>query len=214
WGNLTVTIGCLSRSVRDTARWFDVCNGHDARDPLSLPRLEESWEAELGTHLGELRGLRVAVVPDWGGATVSPVMWDVLEAAAADLIHDAGLARVDGIDTALPRMGAAWSLSGMVAIAAELGGRWPGGEDDLTPEIRSGLRQATGRYSAEARARIDRRRMELNGAMARVFDVERGGVDLVITASTPDVAFAAEGPLPASFGGVEAPKGQGNNGLL
>ncbi|MGZ4724322.1 MAG: amidase, partial [Ilumatobacteraceae bacterium] len=29
YGNLTVTIGCLSRSVRDTARWFDVCNGHD-----------------------------------------------------------------------------------------------------------------------------------------------------------------------------------------
>ncbi|HAP77862.1 MAG TPA: hypothetical protein DCR14_17490, partial [Acidimicrobiaceae bacterium] len=31
YGNLTVTIGCLSRSVRDTARWFDVCNGYDAR---------------------------------------------------------------------------------------------------------------------------------------------------------------------------------------
>ncbi len=214
WGNLTVTVGCLSRSVRDTARWFDVCNGHDPRDPLSMPRLDESWEAELGEHLGELRGLRVAVVADWGGATVSPAMWDVLEEAAADLIHDAHLTRVDGVDTSLPRMGAAWSLSGMVSIAAELGDRWPACEDDLTPEIRSGLRQATGRYSAEARARIDRRRMELNEAMARVFDVERGGVDLVITASNPDVAFAAEGPLPASFGGVEAPKGQGNNGLL
>jgi aspartyl-tRNA(Asn)/glutamyl-tRNA(Gln) amidotransferase subunit A len=111
-------------------------------------------------------------------------------------------------------MGAAWSLSGMVAIAAELGERWPACEEDLTPEIRSGLRQAAGRYSAEARARIDRRRMELNEAMARVFDVSNGGVDLVITASNPDVAFAAEGPLPAIFGGVEAPKGQGNNGLL
>ena len=59
-----------------------------------------------------------------------------------------------------------------------------------------------------------RRRMELNEAMAGVFDVANGGVDLVITASNPDVAFAAEGPLPAVFGGVEAPKGQGNNGLL
>ena len=33
YGNLTVTIGCLSRSVRDTARWFDVANGHHAARP-------------------------------------------------------------------------------------------------------------------------------------------------------------------------------------
>jgi aspartyl-tRNA(Asn)/glutamyl-tRNA(Gln) amidotransferase subunit A len=37
-------------------------------------------------------------------------------------------------------------------------------------------------------------------------------VDLVITASNPDVAFTAEGPLPHTFGGVKA--GAGNNGLL
>lgn len=36
-GNLTVSTGCVSRSIRDTARWFDIANGHDARDPLSLP---------------------------------------------------------------------------------------------------------------------------------------------------------------------------------
>src|SRR4029078_3004608 len=77
-GNLTVTIGCLSRSVRDTARWFDVCNGYDGRDPLSLPRTA-GWGRELGESVDSLRGLRVAVVPDWGGATVSPAMWAVLE---------------------------------------------------------------------------------------------------------------------------------------
>src|SRR3954462_4501758 len=90
YGNLTVTIGCLSRSVRDTARWFDVCNGYDARDQFSLPRTE-GWERELGTHIDELRGLRVAVVPDWGKATVSPAMWTALEAAADALIADAGM---------------------------------------------------------------------------------------------------------------------------
>jgi Asp-tRNA(Asn)/Glu-tRNA(Gln) amidotransferase A subunit family amidase len=52
-GAMTVTHGCLSRSVRDTARWFDVCNGRDPREPLSLPRVE-GWEAGLGTHLDEL----------------------------------------------------------------------------------------------------------------------------------------------------------------
>ena len=37
--------------------------------------------------------------------------------------------------------------------------------------------------------------MEVNEAMARIFDPV-DGVDLVITASNPDVAFAADGPLP------------------
>ena len=33
-GNYTTTTGGLTRSVRDTARLFDVANGHDGRDPL------------------------------------------------------------------------------------------------------------------------------------------------------------------------------------
>src|SRR6185436_1963270 len=44
--------------------------------------------------------------------------------------------------------------------------------------------------------------------MAAIFNE----VDLVITASNPDVAFDADGPLPDTFGGVAA--GRGNNGLL
>ncbi|HYV00944.1 MAG TPA: amidase, partial [Actinomycetota bacterium] len=34
---MTVVLGCLARSVRDVARWFDACAGHDPRDPYSLP---------------------------------------------------------------------------------------------------------------------------------------------------------------------------------
>src|SRR6476659_1994095 len=100
-GSMTVTVGCLSRSVRDSARWFDVCNGHDPREPLSLPRVE-GWEAGLGQRVEELSGVRVAVVSDWCAAVVSPVRWEWLELAAADLIADCGLVRVDGVDTSLP----------------------------------------------------------------------------------------------------------------
>jgi aspartyl-tRNA(Asn)/glutamyl-tRNA(Gln) amidotransferase subunit A len=206
-GNYTVTIGCTARSVRDTARWFDVCNGSDARDPFSLARVD-GWEAGLGSHLDTLRGRRVTVVPDWGGAAVSPVMWELLEAAATDLIADAGLQRVDDVDTRLPRMGAAWSISGMLSVRAALGDHWPDCADQLTPEMRYGLETTAGHYGTEARAKIERRRMELNGAMAALFEQ----VDFVITASNPDVAFAAEGPLPDTFGGV--PAGVGNNGRL
>lgn len=210
YGNLTVTTGAMARSVRDTARWFDVCNGHDPTDPLSLPRVE-GWERGLGSHLGGLRGSKVAVVPNWGGATVSPIMWELLEAAATDLIADCGLRRDDSVDTSVPPMGREWSLSGMIAIRALLGERYPDCADDLSPEMAYGLATTQGRYTEAGRAQIEAKRNEVNQAMARIFDAN-DGVDFVITASNPDVAFDAEGPLASVFGGVEA--GAGNNGRL
>jgi aspartyl-tRNA(Asn)/glutamyl-tRNA(Gln) amidotransferase subunit A len=42
---MTTVLGCLTRSVRDTARYFDTCNGFDRRDPLSLPRVD-GWEGD------------------------------------------------------------------------------------------------------------------------------------------------------------------------
>ena len=205
YGNLTVNIGGMTRSVRDTARWFDICNGHDTTDPLSLPKVS-GWEAELGST--PVAGLRVAIVPDWGGAVVSPAMWNVLLEAADHLVASAKLRRIDGVNTALPRMGAAWSISGMIEIASALGDMWPACADDLTPEMRMGLQLTEGRYNASERAKIEARRTALNMRMAEIFQQ----VDLVITASNPDVAFIAEGPLPNTFGGVKA--GAGNNGLL
>jgi len=205
YSNLTVNIGGMTRSVRDTARWFDICNGHDTSDPLSLPKVS-GWEAGLGST--PVAGLRVAIVPDWGGAVVSPAMWNVLLEAADHLVASAKLRRIDGVNTALPRMGAAWSISGMIEIASALGDMWPACADDLTPEMRMGLQLTEGRYNASERAKIEARRTALNMRMAEIFQQ----VDLVITASNPDVAFIAEGPLPNTFGGIKA--GAGNNGLL
>jgi aspartyl-tRNA(Asn)/glutamyl-tRNA(Gln) amidotransferase subunit A len=208
-GNLTTVTGCVTRSVRDTARWFDVTSGHDSRDQLSLPNVGK-WEPELGSFTQALRGLRVAVVPDWGGAVVSPAMWEVLSAEADQLIAEHGWKRVD-IDTSLPSMGAAWSISGMLSIHAQLGELWPDCADVLTPEIRMGLTATIDRYGPEARARIEARRVALNERMSEIFNASTG-VDLVLTASNPDIAFDAEGPLPSTFGGVRA--GAGNNGKL
>jgi len=208
-GNLTVVSGCVSRSVRDTARWFDVCSGHDPRDPLSLVKAE-SWEKELGTFESALRGLRVAIASDWGGAVVSPKMWEFLRSHIDELVSRHAWTVVD-IDTALPSMGAAWSISGMLPIHAQLGDLWPACADVLTPEIRFGLETAIDRYGPMARARIEERRTRVNERMAQIFDLSTG-VDLVLTASNPDVAFDAEGPLPGVFGGVEA--GAANNGRL
>ncbi len=205
-GNLTVNSGCMARSIRDTARWFDVCNGHDSRDPLSLQRVN-NWESELGTFGDALRGKSAVLARDWGGAVVSPEMWAQLDEHARNLARETGLRLIE-IDTSLPNMGAAWSISGMISIHAELAGHWPECADVLTPEMRSGLELTSGKYNAEARAKIESRRVTLNERMAEIYSA----VDFVIAASNPDVAFAAEGPLPATFGGVVG--GQGNNGKL
>ena len=208
-GNLTVNTGCVSRSVRDTARWFDVCSGRDARDPFSLPDRTQ-WESQLGSLADQLRGMRVAVASDWGGAVVSPAMWSVLSEQIDWLVGHFGWKRVD-IDTSLPSMGAAWSISGMIEIHAALAEHWPDCADVLTPEMRFGIETTLGRYGTDARARIESRRAALNDRMAEIFD-PADGVDFVLTASNPDVAFAAEGPLPSEFGGITA--GAGNNGRL
>jgi aspartyl-tRNA(Asn)/glutamyl-tRNA(Gln) amidotransferase subunit A len=155
--------------------------------------------------------MRAAVVADWGGAVVSPAMWEVLEEAATHLVEVAGLTRVDDVDTSLPSMGAAWGLSGGINIEATLREYWPECADVLTPEMRNTMEMVPGRYNSEQRAMIEARRMELNERMAEVFDPTTG-VDFVITATNPDVAFDADGPLPAAFGGVKA--GRANNGRL
>ena len=204
-GNLTTVTGCLSRSVRDTARWFDVANGHEAHDPLSLPRVS-GWEAGLGTI--STNGLRVAVVPNFGGGVVSPAMWEVIERAAENLIAVSGLKRRESVDVSLPRLGAAWSITGSVAIRTALKDHWPACADQLTPEIRYGQERTENLYNAEARGKFEQRRIELNNRMAQIFSE----VDLIITASNPDIAFNAEGPLPHIFGGLVA--GARNNGVL
>jgi len=204
-GNLTTVIGCLSRSVRDTARWFDVVNGHEPHDPLSLQRTS-GWETGLGTV--STAGLRVAMVPNFGGGVVSPAMWQVIELAAEELVASTRLKRRDVVDLSLPRLGAAWSVTGMAAIAFQLGDRWPACADQLTPEIRYGIERTANLYGVEARGKFEQRRTELNNRMSQIFSE----VDLIITASNPDVAFNAEGPLPDTFGGVVG--GAGNNGVL
>ena len=63
-------VGCLSRSVRDTARWFDVCNGFDPRDNLSLPRV--SRDGRPASARIDLAGKRAVVSVDLGAAVVEP----------------------------------------------------------------------------------------------------------------------------------------------
>jgi aspartyl-tRNA(Asn)/glutamyl-tRNA(Gln) amidotransferase subunit A len=203
-GSLTAVTGCLSRSVRDTARFLDVANGFDARDPYSLPRID-GWEANLDRQ--DLAGRRVVIAPDLGVAVVHPAVAELVAAHARLLALDAGLEVVD-VPVKLPELSFEWALAGLAEIRKDLGDLYPACAGELTPQIAFGLELAEKAYTLEARARIEATRIATNEAMADLFDE----VDFVIAASNPDVAFGAKGPLPSVVDGIEA--GLGNNGAL
>ena len=164
---LTVVVGCVSRSVRDTARWFDVCNGFDPRDTLSLPRVE-GWEARPrllrpGRQAGGGRrrpGHRPSSSPGWPP-------WS--SRRPRQLIADAGLRRVDVV-VELPQGGLEWAMSNLVGLAGALGDRYPACNDDLTPEIQLGMNLATYHLNVQTAGATEMFRIDVNERMADLFE--------------------------------------------
>src|SRR3954451_20658120 len=117
----TVVVGNVARSVRDAARYLDVCAGPHLADPTSLPAVG-GWEAGLGTH--ELRGRRVAVVPNLGGVPLEPGVEAHLRAAAADLIAATGMVQAE-VRVEPPNLSLQWMMGNLATLLGELGDRWP-----------------------------------------------------------------------------------------
>jgi aspartyl-tRNA(Asn)/glutamyl-tRNA(Gln) amidotransferase subunit A len=192
---MTTVLGCLTRSVRDTARYFDACNGFDRRDPLSLP-VVGGWEAGLGGY--DLSGMKAAIVVDLGIARVRDEVAEVVAARAQDLARVAGL-RVVSVTAELPPLQGAWAMANQPPLVADLDDAYPACLPDLSPEIAAGLQSAVERYDLERAARVESYRRRLNGAMADLFDQ----ADFVFCSTHPDVAFNAEGPPPVTIPGAD-----------
>jgi Asp-tRNA(Asn)/Glu-tRNA(Gln) amidotransferase A subunit family amidase len=201
---LTVVVGCVARSVRDVARWYDVCAGFDSRDPYSLPRVE-GWERDLGTY--DLRGKRAVIAPTLGSAVVRPEVEAAVVEAAEALARDAGLVLVD-VPVKLPGLGLEWAMANMAQLRRELGDRWPACKDDLTMEMAFGVELAEGIYDLGMAGRVEAQRTEANERMADLFDQ----VDFVFAATNPDVAFPAHVGMNTRVGDLKV--GPENNGAL
>lgn len=176
--------GCLARSVRDTARYYDVCAGFHPRDPWSLPSAGR-WEAELGTH--DLAGLRVAIIPDLGGVTLEPGVADRVREHGEALIAATGMRQVE-LSLDLPNLAIEWMLGNVSTLLAELDGLWPACAGDLTDAIEDGLRLSQSLYNLRTAAAAERKRLQVNAEMARAFDQ----VDLIFAATNPGPAFGAD----------------------
>ncbi|MFN8017579.1 MAG: amidase [Acidimicrobiales bacterium] len=184
----TVVLGNLARSVRDAARYYDVCGGVDPYDPTSLPAGHfssgTSWERGLGTQ--ELAGRKVAVVPNLGGVKLEAGVEELIREQADLLIADAGLERVD-IDVRPPNLAAQWMMGNLSTLLAELGDRWPRCAGDLTDEVAFGLFLAQSMYNLQTAADAERMRVEAQVAMAEAFSE----VEFIIAATNPGPAFPA-----------------------
>jgi Asp-tRNA(Asn)/Glu-tRNA(Gln) amidotransferase A subunit family amidase len=183
----TVVLGCLARSVRDAARYYDVGAGYDPIDPSSLPK-HTRWEAELGTN--ELKGRRVAVIPRLGGVAVEPEVEARVRAAAAALIAATGMVEVD-LNIELPNLAAQWMIGNFATLIAELGNRWPACASELTDEIAIGAYLSQSLYNLRAAAVAEELRVRAYKAMAAAFEE----VDFIIAATNPSPAFAADAAM-------------------
>jgi aspartyl-tRNA(Asn)/glutamyl-tRNA(Gln) amidotransferase subunit A len=194
----------MSRSVRDAARWYDVCSGFDSRDPYSLPKVE-GWERSLGT--SDLRGRTAVISPNLGTAVVRDEVAEIVMRAGEQVARWASLELVD-VPVKMPQLGAEWAMSNLVQLRRELGDMWPGCKDDLTTEIAFGLTLAEQVYNLEMAAAVEAQRTEANELMAGLFDQ----VDFVISATNPDVAFPADVAVNLRVG--EQQVGPENSGAL
>jgi aspartyl-tRNA(Asn)/glutamyl-tRNA(Gln) amidotransferase subunit A len=189
----TIVLGCLARSVRDAARYYDVCAGYDPHDPSSLPN-PGNWEGALGTH--DLRGKRVAIVPALGGVTLEPGVEEQLRSTAKQLIDATGMVEVD-LTIDVPNLSVLWVMGNLSTLLADLGPRWPKCAPDLTDEISGGVFMAQSLYNLHGAAIAEAQRLQAYAAMAEAFD----DVDFVIAASNPGPAFPAAQTISAAEGG-------------
>lgn len=180
----TVVLGCMARSVRDVARYYDVCAGIDAADPTSLPS-HGRWEADLGTH--DLAGLKVGIVPDLSVGVLDDGIAEHTERVARELAEATGMTVVP-LDLKLPVMAAQWAMGNLATLLVDLADQWPKCASLLTSEIASGLRLARSIYNLDIAAEAERQRIEAYQHMATAFSQ----VDLIMAATNPGPAFAAE----------------------
>jgi aspartyl-tRNA(Asn)/glutamyl-tRNA(Gln) amidotransferase subunit A len=183
----TVVPGNLARSVRDAARYFDVCAGVHPFDPSSLPS-QGGWEAGLGSH--DLKGMKVAVVPALGGVTLEAGVEDLIRESAKELIAATGLVEVD-LAVEPPNLAAQWMMGNLATLLATLGPRWPRCAPELTDEVALGLRLSESVYNLYTAAAAEAERVKANETMGAAFEK----VDFIIAATNPGPAFPAEAPM-------------------
>jgi len=189
--------GPIVRSVRDAARYVDVCAGPTLTDILSLPKPTESFEQLVvsGTARERLNGLRVAWSSTLGYAGADSDVEKVTYEAAMQLVDEAGLQLVDA-PIQFPKPGVSWGMMGSLGTAAWYFDTDIDRLDDLDEVHRAGT-ELVAHLRPSGLLKAIRRRHELLLASAETF----AEVDILLTPTTPTPAFDAQGTLVGEVNG-------------
>ena len=164
------TDGALARSLADAALLLSVMAGEDARDPAQ--RITALTDVNEAAQAGSLSGLRVAWTPDLVGPTpCEPHIARRVERAAAMLREAGAVVEQSGPSIADPLE--VFPTLSAVGAAANYGALCEGREHDLSEYTRGSIRRGrslTGVQVAEAYARLDRLRREMD-AWFNEFDI-------------------------------------------
>lgn len=191
----TTSLGCVSRSVRDTARFWDCVVGAHERDSYSLPHPGLSYERTLETEIPPLRATWSA---DLGFGCSANEVATIAHDAADTLVSAANITWTDRL-VELKDMSVAWGLFNHPGTWLDVRDHWPDRAEEFTPPIRAGVRDAERRFKVSEYARAIERRHQNNVILSEVFS----DVDIIITPTTATTAFGANGPMPSSIDGKE-----------
>lgn len=185
-------LGCLSRCVRDTARYLDQVCGPSPYDADTYP-VEPRFEHSLDEPLPE--GLRAGWTDSFGFGACDPEVARIARDAASKACEAAGIP-LEEVEVRLKDPAKAWSVLGSIDLVHHLREFLPQRYDDLTPVVQASIQMARTLDIGDV-GRAGERVHGLLEALAQLFEQ----VDVLFTPTTATTAFAAEGPMPMEVAG-------------
>jgi aspartyl-tRNA(Asn)/glutamyl-tRNA(Gln) amidotransferase subunit A len=204
YGSSLDQIGPMARTVADVALMLQTIAGHDPLDGTSTPQALPDYSAAL---TGDIRGLRIGVPQEYfvegmdaGVEQITREAIAALRDLGAELVDvslphtryalptyyiiapaeaSANLARYDGI-----RYGPRAEGAGMWEQIEQTRGQWFG------PEVRRRIMLGTYTLSAGYYDAYYRRAQQVRTLIRRDFEAAFADVDLLVTPTSPSVAFA------------------------
>ncbi len=190
--------GCLSLTVRDTARYLDVTAGPTPNDRMSLQPPSVKYEQILETL--NVAGLKAAWSSDFGFIPTESQCIDVPKKAAEKLVKAAKLQWVDKEFRSIDPV-PTWGFSTITHILGDLQveGLWPSKADLLSERLRRRM-EALKAPTPEDLSRADLTRRNIEEITAKFFE----DVDILLSPVTTLVSIPAEGPVPDTIAGRDA----------
>ena len=147
----TVVLGNLARSVRDAARYYDVCAGYDPADPTSLPS-----HRRLGgraRHATTWPGSRVAIVPALGGVHPRARRRGAHPGRGRGAHRRRRAWSQVDLRVEPPNLAAQWMMGNLATLLADLGRpAGPRARRTCTDEVAVGLRLSQSLYNLHTAA--------------------------------------------------------------